>query len=142
MEPSMDQEAVEGAMDREAVEDAMDQEEVEGVMDGTVDESGSSRRSDGWYRRWIRKQSKERWIRKQSKERWIRKQSKERWVVPTMDQEAVEGAMGGTTDGLRSSRRSDRSGRSRRSDGWYKRWIRKQSKERWMIQTMDQEAVE
>ena len=44
-------------------------------MDDTNDGSGSSRRSDGWYHR------------------WIRKQSKERWIVLTMDQEAVEGAM-------------------------------------------------
>ena len=75
MVPSMDQEAVEGAMDQEAIEGAMDQERamdqeavegaldqeaVKGVMDGTTDGSGSSRRSDEWYQRWIRKQSKER----------------------------------------------------------------------------------
>ena len=77
-------------MDQEAIEEAMDQEAVEGAMTGTNDGSGSSRRSDGWYHRWIRKQSKE---------RGIRKQSKERWVVPTIDYEAVEGAMDGTIDG-------------------------------------------
>ena len=81
MVPPVDQEAVEGALDQEA---------VKGTMDGTNDGSGSSRRSDGWYHRWIRKQSKE---------RLIRKQSKERWVVPTIDYEAVEGAMDGTIDG-------------------------------------------
>ena len=59
MVPTMDQEAVEGAMDQEAVEGAMDQETVEGAMG---DGSGSSQRSDGWYQRWIRKQSKERWV--------------------------------------------------------------------------------
>ena len=52
----MDQEAVEGALDQEAVERAMDgttdrSKEVEGAMGGTVDGSGRSRRSDGWYQR-------------------------------------------------------------------------------------------
>ena len=60
MVPTMDQVAVEGAMDQEEVEGAMDQEAVVGAKDGTTDVSGSSRRSDGWYHRWIRKQSKER----------------------------------------------------------------------------------
>ena len=41
-----------------------------------------------------------------------------------------------------SSRRCDESGRSLKSDGWYHRWIRKQSKERWVEPPMDQEAVE
>ena len=45
--------------------------------------------------------------------------------VPPMDQEAVEGAMDDTNDGL---------GSNRKSDGWYQRWI-------WMAPTMDQEAV-
>ena len=90
----MDQEAIEGAMDQEGVEGAMDQEAVEGAMDGTNDGSGCSRRSDGsgssrWCDGWY--------------QRWIRKQSKERWVVPTMDYEAVEGAMDGTVDGSGSS---------------------------------------
>ena len=44
-------------------------------------------------------------------------------MAPRMDQEAVEEAMDDTTDG---------SGRSRANDGWCKRWIRKQSKERWI----------
>ena len=59
VEEAMDQDEVEGAMDQEAVEGVMDQEAVEGAIGGTVDGSGSSRRSDGWYQRWIRKQSKE-----------------------------------------------------------------------------------
>ena len=67
MVPSMDEEAVEGAMDQEAVEGfwvvpTMDKEAVEGVMDGTTDGSGSSRRSDEWYQRWIRKQSMDRLV--------------------------------------------------------------------------------
>ena len=54
----------------------------------------------------------------------------ERWVVPSMDQEAVERAIYGTNDESGSSRRCDGSESSQRSDGWYQRWIRKQSKER------------
>ena len=63
-------------------------------------------------------------------------------MVPTMDQEAVRGAMDGTNDGLGSSRRSDGSGSSRRNDGWYQRWISKQLKERWMVPPVDQKAIE
>ena len=44
-------------------------------------------------------------------------------VEGDMDQEAVEGAMDGASDG--------------RSNRWYKRWITKQSKERWMVQAME-----
>ena len=42
------------AMDHEAVEGDMDQEAVEGAMDGASDG-----RSNGWYKLWITKQSKE-----------------------------------------------------------------------------------
>ena len=48
----------------------------------------------------------------------------------SLDQEEVEGAMDDTTDRLGSSRRSDGLERSRRSDGWNHRWIRKQLKVR------------
>ena len=67
-------------------------------------------------------------------------------VKGDMDQEAVElrrsdgwckGAIDGTSDGTRSSRRRYGSGSCRRSDGWCKRW-----KERWMVQAMDHETVE
>ena len=91
------------AVDHEAVEGDMDQEAVEGAVDGASDE-----RSDRWYKRWIKKQSKEIWIRK----------LKERWMV-----QAMEGAIDGTSDGSRSSRRRYGSGSCRRSDGWCKRWM-------------------
>ena len=68
MVQAMDQKAVEGAMDQGAFETVMDQEAIDG--------SESSRNSD------------------HSKQRWIRTQSKERWMVPPMDQEATERAMG------------------------------------------------
>ena len=99
----------------------MDQEAVEEAMDDTTDGSGSDRRNDGWFKRC---------------KRWIRKKSCERWMVQAVDQkaameqEAVDGAIDCTTDGSGSNRRSkmggtsDGSGRCRRSDGWYHRWIR------------------
>jgi hypothetical protein len=89
MVQAMDHEAVKGDMDQEAVKGDMDQEAVEGAMVGA---------SDGWYKQWITKQSKE--------------LSTERWMV-----QAMEGAIDGTSYGSRSSRRS-----CQRSDGWCKRW--------------------
>ena len=115
MVQAMDHEAVKGDMDQEAVEGAMDgtsdgtrsserdmdQEAVEGAMDGSSD-----RRSDGWYKRWNTKQSKEIWIRKLSKEGWM--------------VQVREEAIDGTSDGSRSSQRRYGSGSCRRSDGWCK----------------------
>ena len=98
MVQAMDQEAVEGDIwmrkllkERWMVQ-AMDHEDIDGASDG---------RSNGWYKRWITKQSKEIWIRK----------LKERLMV-----QAMEGAMDGTSDGSRSSRRRYGSGSCRRSD--------------------------
>ena len=82
----MNHEAVEGAIDstsygsgssRTNVQ-AMDQGAVEGDIDGASDG-----RSDSWYKRWIRKHSKEIWIRKLSKgasDRWSDRWYK-RWMV-------------------------------------------------------------
>jgi hypothetical protein len=63
----MDQEAIEGArmmqaIDQGAIVKAMVQKAVETAIIRNSDGSGSSRRSDGWYHRWIRKQPKERWV--------------------------------------------------------------------------------
>jgi hypothetical protein len=90
------------AIDHEAVEGDMDQEAVEGAVDGASDE-----RSDRWYKRKITKQSKEIWIRKLSKERWMVR--------------AMKGAIHGTSDRSRSSRRRYVSGSCRRSGGWCER---------------------
>ena len=77
---------------------AMDQGAIEGALGDASNKSGSNRRSDGWFKR------------------WITEQLKERWVVQSIDQRAKEGVMGGAS-GSRSNRRSD---------GWCKRWIRDQ----------------
>ena len=58
-------------------------------------------------------------------------------MVQAMDQGAIEGALDGTCDGSGSKWRSDESMSDRRSDGWYKRWIGEQVKERRMVQAMD-----
>jgi hypothetical protein len=89
-------------MDQEAFEGAMDQEAIEGAIYGTTDGSGSSRRSDGRYHRWIRERSKERWMVQ---------------AMQAMDQEEVVRTMDGASDGSESSRRSDGSGSIRNSDG-------------------------
>ena len=84
---------------------AMDQEEVVRTMDGasggseSSDGTGSSRRSNRLYHRWIRKQSKEQQIVPPMDQEAI---EGARWVVQAMDQEDVEGAMDGTTDGSES----------------------------------------
>jgi hypothetical protein len=65
-----------------------------------------------------------------------------------MDQVLNEGAIYGARNGLGSNRRSDgsegaiRSRSNRRSYGWYKRWIREQKKERWVVQAMYQGVIE
>jgi hypothetical protein len=54
-------------------------------------------------------------------------------MLRAMDQEAIFGAMGGASNG---------SGSNKRSDGWFNRCIRELLMERWMVQAMDQEAIE
>ena len=65
-------------------------------------------------------------------------------MVPLMDREEVEGAIGCTTDGSGSNRNSDgcvvQEAIEVRKQSKV-RWIRKKSKERWMVPPMDQEAV-
>ena len=82
----------------------MDQEAAEEAMDDTTDGSGSDRRNDRWFKRWSGSDRKsDGWCK-----RWIRKKSCERWMVQAVDQKAameqedVEGAMDGTTDGSES----------------------------------------
>ena len=58
----------------------MDLGALEGESDGARNGSWSNRRSDGWFKR------------------WIREQLKERWVVQAMDQGAIEGEMDGSSD--------------------------------------------
>ena len=77
---------------------AMDHETVEGDMDEETEGAMDDERSDRWYKRWITKQSKEIWIRKLSKERWMVR--------------AMKGAIDGTSDRSRSSRRRYGSGSS------------------------------
>jgi hypothetical protein len=48
-----------------------------------------------------------------------------------MDQGAIERAMDGASDGSESNRRSD---------GWFKRWIR-EKKERWKVRAFDQGPI-
>ena len=67
----------------------MDQRAIERATDGARGRSGSYRRRDGWFKR------------------WIREQLKERWNVLAFDQGAIGGAMSGASDGSGSKRRSD-----------------------------------
>ena len=77
---------------------AMDQGAIEGALGDASNKSGSNRRSDGWFKR------------------WITEQLKERWVVQSIDQRAKEGVTDGSNDGSESNRRSD---------GWCERLITK-----------------
>ena len=134
---------------------ALDQGASEGAMDGTSDGWGNNRWRNKWYKRWISEEVKEwwmglyeRWISEKKKaqlmvlasnirsdgwyKRWIMEKSLERWMAQALDQWASGGALDGTRDGFVSKRRStfDGSGINRRNDGWYKRWIGEQLKER------------
>ena len=96
----------------------MDQEAVEGAMGGTNDGSGSCRSSDGWYYRWIRKQSTmdqegvegamdQEAVEGAMDQDEVEGEMDQEEVEGAMDQEAVEGTMDGTTDGSGNTRRSD-----------------------------------
>ena len=50
-----------------------------------------------------------------------------------MDHGAIERAMGGTSNGSESNRRSE---------GWYEQLMKKQEKERRMVQEMNQGSIE
>ena len=88
MVQAMDHEAVERYMDEEAVEGAVDGAS-DGWSDGTSFGSGSSRTNVLAMDQGV-----------VEGEIWIRKLSKERWMV-----RAMKGAMDGTSDRSRSSRR-------------------------------------
>ena len=69
--------------------------------------------------------------------------SEGRWMEQVMEQGASEGVMDGTSDGSGSKEgvmdcTCDASVRNRRIDGWYKRRIGGQVKERWIAQALDQ----
>jgi len=83
------------AMDHETVEGDMDQEAVEGAVDGASDE-----RSNGWYKLSSRTNVQAMDHEAVEGDIWIRKLSKERWMV-----QAMKGAIDGTSDRSRSSRR-------------------------------------
>ena len=78
----------------------MDQGAMEGAMVGACGGSESNRRSDGWI---MENRRSDGWIMENRRsdercKRWIREQWKERWMVQAIDQRAIGGAMGASSD--------------------------------------------
>ena len=122
----------------------MVQKAVETAIIRNSDGSGRSRRSDGWYHRWIRKQPKERWVCGSKSNR----RCDETGSIRNSDGSGSIRNSDGSGSILRSDQSgsngkstTDGSGSNQRSNRLYHRWIRKQSKKQWMIPPMDQVEV-